>query len=132
MTASAGTRSRPVPSTAGGVTPGTHVALGWYLLAAYLVAVVFAVAQVSGWQGGGYWAAPLTAATQAGGAAASQWLRLRRDQWLTPGNFALAMWLLELVILPALITAFGPRLGPLRELPPTGAINTAMCAVALG
>jgi hypothetical protein len=109
----------------------SHISLGWYLLAAYVVAAIFVVAQVSGWQGRAYWAAPLIAGVQAGGAAASQSLRLRRDQWLTPGNFALAMWFLQLVILPVLLVMIEPPLRPLRALQPTGAINTAMCVEAL-
>jgi hypothetical protein len=108
-----------------------YVPLGFYLTAAYVVASVFVVATVSGWRGGAYWAAPLSAAVQFAGAAASRELRLRCDQWLTPGNFALGMWFLELVILPALLIVHIPCQGPLRVLPSDADINTAMLVQAL-
>src|SRR5262245_47747501 len=49
-----------------------------------------------------------------------------QNQWLCPWNWALAVFFLQLVVMPALITLGGPGLGVLPHLPSSFAINMAI------
>ncbi|WP_141576694.1 hypothetical protein [Actinomadura sp. WMMA1423] len=134
MTAASGPRTVQAPAPAGPASSEVEVrfvAFGWYLLTACLSVAVLLTAVLSGWRGGDYWAAPIGAIVLAVGAAASRRLRLRRDQWLTPGNLVLVVWYLELVALPTLIVVRPPVPGLMRVLPPVPAINYAMCVQSL-
>lgn len=95
-------------------------------------AVVWAWVWHSGGEAGRFPAVPAALATFLVVQVAVPRVRWDRDRVLGPGNIALLLFALQLVVVPTLLVTLGPTHGALLALPPDRYINGALLLQALG